>query len=294
MWIRKRLPVLLLCGMLAACGTGCSREPAAASFSIETIPPVTGTALTAVSSAPVTTVTTAVTVNPQWADRVSPQGENGQIIEHVPHIQQAEEYMTACESISAVALLQYYGIDMPLELFLNKYLPVADYPGTGEDGEMHGESPWEYFIGDPTVFDGFGCYSGALVRGINKIKDGLAVVLRGQPMEKLCTDYIDKGQPVIIWATMYMEPPQESLQWYLPDDTLFTFMIPEHALLLTGYDEYSYYFSDSLQYSETVGYPKAMTERAYDGLHMQAVVIDPLVLETVPAFWKNKGSLRDD
>ena len=288
MCISKRLPFLLLCGMLAACGTGCSRDTAETSFFAETIPPVPGTALTAVSTAPVTTVTTAVTVNPQWEKQVIPQGENGHIIENVPHIPQAEDYMTACESISAIELLQYYGIDMPLDLFLGKYLPVADYPGTGEDGEMHGESPWEYFIGDPTVFDGFGCYSGALVKAINKIQDGLSVKLRYQPLEKLCTDYIDKGQPVIIWATMYMEPPQESMQWYLPDGTLFTFMIPEHALLLTGYDEYYYYFSDSLQYGETVGYPKAMTERAYDGLHMQAVVIDPLVLETVPAFWKNK------
>ncbi|MBP0966445.1 MAG: C39 family peptidase [Oscillospiraceae bacterium] len=292
MCVRKRVLMMLLFGILAACGTGCGSSPAVVSLSAET--PVTGTALPVTeapvteAAAAVTTVTTTVTVSPQWAEQVSPKGENGHIIENVPHIMQFSEYLTACESVSAVELLRYYGIDMDLDLFVNGFLPVADYPGTGEDGEMHGESPWEYFIGDPNSPDGFGCYSGALVSAINKIKSGLAVMLRYQPLEKLCSDYIDKGQPVIIWATMYMDYPQDSMQWYLPDGRLFTFTIPEHALLLIGYDEYYYYFSDSLQYGDIVGYSKAMTERAYDGLQMQAVAIDPLVLETVPEFWAIK------
>ena len=287
MCVRKKL-TLLLSGMLAVCGTGCGQDGADPALLMTAIPPVTGTAFTA----PVTSVpdppaetSTATTVNPQWAEQVIPHGENGHIIENVPHYIQYEEYQTACEAISAVELLRYYGIDMTPERFLSGFLPVADYPGTAEDGLMYGESPWEYFIGDPQQTDGFGCYSSALVRGINKIRSGLAVSLRYRPLEKLCTDYIDKGQPVIIWATMFMDAPEESVQWYLPDGQLFTFVIPEHVLVLIGYDDWYYYFSDSLQYGEVTGYSKEMTERAYEGLLMQAVVIDPSVLETVPDFW---------
>ena len=85
MCVRKRLLMLLLFGILAACGTGCGSSPAVVSLSAET--PVTGTA-SPVTEAPAaaTTVTTTVTVSPQWAEQVSPKGENGHIIENVPHI----------------------------------------------------------------------------------------------------------------------------------------------------------------------------------------------------------------
>ena len=275
----------MLCCIFIACCVGCGQiaEESVPEMT-EPLPVTTGT--TAVTSAVTTVPETTVSVNPKWAAQVEIRGEHGHIIENVPHYTQFYEYLTACESLSAVSVLRYYGIDMTPELFLDGYLPVADYPGVGEDGEMHGESPWEYFIGDPMRMDGFGCYSGALVRGINKIKSGLAVTLRYNSLEKLCTDYIDKGQPVIIWATMYMEYPQDSIQWYLPDGHLFTFKAPEHALVLIGYDENFYYFSDSLQYQDIVCYGKEMTERAYSGMLLQAVVIDPLVLETVPDFWR--------
>ena len=285
MCVRKRIRSGLLCCVFAACGFGCGQKiEISAPAPAETQPVITGT--TAVTNAVTTAPETSVSVNPKWAEQVRQQGEKGHVIENVPHYMQFNSYLTACESLAAVSVLRYYGIDMTPDLFLDGYLPLADYPQDTGDGELHGESPWEYFIGDPMRLDGFGCYSGALVRGINKIKKGLAVPLRYCSLEKLCTDYIDKGQPVIIWATMYMEYPQDSIQWYLPDGHLFTFKAPEHALVLIGYDENYYYFSDSLQYQDVVCYGREMTERAYSGLLLQAVVIDPLVLETVPDFWR--------
>lgn len=282
MCVRNRLLALLLCGSMAAVSTGCGKT-VALTEPIEpgSVPPVTVTSVTTAAE----TTTTTVTVNPLWAEQVSEKGKNGHIIENVPHYTQFNQYLTACESLAAVSVLRYYGIDMTPERFVDGFLPIADYPDTGEDGELHGESPWDYFIGDPMQANGFGCYSGALVRGINKLRDGLAVKLRYQSLDKLCTDYIDKGQPVIIWATMYMARPQDSIKWYLPNGRLFKFKAPEHALVLVGYDDKYYYFSDSLQYESVVAYGKEMTDNAYRGMLLQAVVIDPEVLETVPDFW---------
>ena len=286
--LRMKTEIRLLAAALCAavCLAGCGRElPAAENAPVTTAPAVT--TVSALTTSPeITGTTTTVTVDPVWEEHVTETGENGHIIEDVPHYTQFDKYLTACESLAGVSVLRYYGIDITPDLFLSGYLPVADFPGTGEDGKMYGESPWLYFIGDPLQMDGFGCYSGALVRGINKIRSGLAKPLRGQPLDKLCAKYIDKGQPVIIWATMYMDYPQESMQWYLPDGTLFTFMAPEHALVLIGYDDWYYYFSDSLQYENVVAYGREVTGRAYNGLEMQAVVIDPNVLASVPEFWR--------
>lgn len=284
-----RMLTAISCMLTALCLSGCSRDA-----SLQT-PPVTTPALTTVTTAatqtaPMVTTTSVRPVQPLSRPVVLDE-EGRHLIQKVPHYTQFADYYTACETLAGVSLLRYYGIDMTPDRFLDGFLPVADNPGMGADGKMYGESPWLYFIGDPRSMDGFGCYSGALVRGINKITKGLAKGLRGQPLEKLCEQYIDKGQPVVIWATMYMEYPQEAMSWYLSDGQLFTFMVPEHALVLIGYDNDCYYFSDSLQYEEVVGYDRNMTETAYNMLQMQAVVIDQQVLGDVPDFWRKPADL---
>ena len=290
---RKRLAAALFLGLSVLCMSGCShdepvKDHAAAMPAVTTAAAVT-TVTTQTAPAAATTTTTAPVQKLSRPVVLDEQGRH--LIQKVPHYTQFSDYYTACEALAGVSLLRYYGIDMTPERFLNGFLPVADYPGTGADGKMYGESPWLYFIGDPMSYDGFGCYSGALVRGINKIKKGLAKGLRGQPLEKLCANYIDKGQPVIIWATMYMDYQQASMSWYLADGQEFTFMVPEHALVLIGYDEYNYYFSDSLQYENVVGYGREMTETAYNMLQMQAVVIDQQVLDEVPDFWRRPADV---
>ena len=266
----------ILCTGLCSCGEPIESMEEAA----EVILPVTET--TPTETEPI--VTTTVT-EPQWYQNTEPVGESGVIIEDVPHFTQFTSFLTACESLATVTLLQYYGIDMSPERFLDGFLPVADYPERDEDGELHAESPWDYFIGDPMREDAFGCYNSAIVTGINKIKKGLAVALRGESLETLCTEYIDKGQPVIIWATMGMAPAHETFEWIIPNGEHYTFISPEHALVLIGYDETYYYFSDSLQYDDQHAYYKQAVEDAYTALFEQAVVIDPYVLAEIPDFW---------
>ena len=76
--------------------------------------------------------------------------------------------------------------------------------------------------------------------------------------------------------------------WIIPDGTTYYFVNPEHACLLIGYDDNYYYFSDSMSYTEITPYAKWQVEAAYEGLFRQALVIDPLVLETLPDFWRTE------
>lgn len=235
------------------------------------------------------TTTTAVTISPMWQENLAENYNynGGVVIQKVPHYTQFTEYLTACESLASVSLLQYYGIDMDIDRFLDEYLPRADYPSLGEDGQLHGASPWEYFIGDPRDSSGFGCYNTCIAAGINKLAEGLAIPLDDVPVEELCATYIDKGQPVVFWGTIRMaEPYISEFHWVIPDGSLYHFVNPEHAVVLIGYDENYYYFSDSMSYETITPYAKAMVEKAYDGMFRQALAIDPLVLETLPDEWR--------
>ena len=66
--------------------------------------------------------------------------------------------------------------------------------------------------------------------------------LSGVPLSRL-KSYIDNNTPVMIWATICMEPPIESDIWTVPETGReITWVYPMHALVLTGYDESGFYF----------------------------------------------------
>ncbi len=199
----------------------------------------------------------------------------GILIEDVPHIPQSEQYPTGCESVAAVALLQYYGVEITVEELIDQYLPIADYPYCGEDGVMYGDSPWDAFIGDPYSTSGYGCYSNAIVKALKAVVPSQYTIysVTGASMEMLCENYVAQGHPVMIWATIAMQEPYAGRSWQLPNGEQFQFICPEHALLLIGYDGESYYFSDSLSSEEITAYPKADCEIAYEALYSQAIVM---------------------
>ena len=282
--LRPRDLVILICAPLTAllfCGCGVVISPPGDSEGL--LPENIVESIIGTTTEP--TTTTTVTIDPEWQEHAigNYNDRNGVVIEGVPHYTQFTSYYTACESIASVSVLQYYGVDIDLDTFIDKYLPRANYPDYGKDGELHGASPWEFFIGDPRDSGGFGCFNTAISKAINRIAEGLAIPLDGLSIDELCSDYIDKGQPVIFWGSIYMQRPYVSeFQWRLPNGDLFKFINPEHALVLVGYDDDWYYFCDSMSDKEITVYDKKAVETAYEGLNKQAVVIDPLILEAMP------------
>lgn len=197
------------------------------------------------------------------------------IIDDVPHIFQGNAYPTGCESVSAVSLMNYYGIDITVDEFIDNYLSCSSLPEYDSEGDMYAESPWYSFIGDPRSANGYGCYASVIESAINQVlPDGyIAESEYGIPLEYIAEEYIANGEPVIIWATVNMKSSFYGNSWVVPNGEYFTFVCPEHALILVGYDEESYYFCDPMAEEDIVSYCKDDCEQAYSALYSQMIKI---------------------
>lgn len=209
---------------------------------------------------------------------LSISGDRAKSTEHLidaPFIDQREDYPTGCEAVSAVMALNYLGIDISAREFIDSFLDCGRAPFY-VDGNVVGDSPYEYFLGSPYDNSGWGCYAPVIERALNKcVGDKNFPVTRtdGKSLRELCKEYIDRNIPVIMWATMEMQEAYTTTTWETAKGESFTWIAPEHCLLLVGYDKENYYFNDPRQ-GKQVGYKKSAVEKAYKSLGGQAVVID--------------------
>lgn len=212
------------------------------------------------------------------SDEQNPPGSFRKLAEskilQVPFLSQ-NEYPTGCESVTAVMALQYAGYDVSVDDFIDNYLRIGTY--YEKDGEYYGNSPYYYFIGDPRTGSGFGCFApvihDALVdaAGADQVKD-----LTGMRLEQITEEYIDQGIPVIIWATIDMQPTYEGKGWtILETGKYYTWPAEEHCLLLTGWDEEQYYFNDPNREGGVTGYAKDVAEQRYQEMGSQALAVLP-------------------
>ena len=195
---------------------------------------------------------------------ITPVGKY-KIIPNVPFISQNDKYPTGCESVSTVMALQYAGVDMTVENFIDNYL---------DKGSNKSFDPNICFGGNPYSKSGYGCYAPVIKKALDRIlKDSLlyAKEVQGKSIEYLCSEYIDRDIPVIFWATQYMAPPRKSTR--IPyEGRYIQWISPMHCLLLVGYDDDHYIFNDPQKHALTY-YSKEAVETAYAGLFKQAVVI---------------------
>ena len=214
------------------------------------------------------------------AVEASPGRERGDCID-APYLDQREKYPTGCESVCAVMDLQYYGVDLSVEEFIDGYLPLGDAPHVDEQGNYVGCDPREGFPGNPYEESGWGCYSPviekALVRALEDSgrKDLAVARLDGSTLEDLYGRYVSQGVPVLLWATIGMEEPVVSQTFTIQGTgEAFDWVYPMHCLLWVGEAGDSWLFHDPLA-GEAVAYSKSQVERAYRGLGCQAVALVP-------------------
>lgn len=192
----------------------------------------------------------------------------------VPYINQADYYPTGCEVVSATMMLKYYGYEISVDKYIDKYLDMSTIES--KDGILIAEDPNDYFIGDPRSPYSYGCFAPVIVKSMNKILDGgkKAENITGTSLEAIAEKYVNKGIPVLIWATIEMEPTSEGTDWLLKNNGLrYHWIGGEHCLVLVGYDETSYYFNDPYENNGLVAYNKEVVEKRYGDLGKQAVVI---------------------
>lgn len=190
---------------------------------------------------------------------------NSKIIQ-APFISQLGKYPTGCKSVTTVMALNHIGIDVSVDKFIDSYLTKTGVPF----------DPSISFGGNPRSTSGYGCYAPVIKKALDKVLSGqkyTAKQLYGVSLKNLCSNYIDKGIPVILWATMYMNTPYISSTWTYNGKTI-NWIAPEHCLLLVGYDSSHYIFNDPLTSQPQTYYSKSSVETAYKGLNYQAIVLE--------------------
>ncbi len=202
-------------------------------------------------------------------------------IANVPLIGQ-QKLPTGCETCSAVMLLNYYGYNISETSFADKYL-IKRPLGYGKYG-LEGPDPNCAFVGSPYTTNSFGAYAPVMAKSMNSYlakKSYKAVSVSGKSLEYLAGKYIAQGQPVMVWATIYMTASYKTTTWrvnYTDENarykkgSSYTWLANEHCLLLTGYDSSFYYFNDPWANSR-IAYSKSIVNTRYNELGKQAVVM---------------------
>lgn len=194
----------------------------------------------------------------------------------VPYIDQTKDYPTGCESVSTVMLLQYLGIDITVDEFIEKYLDKE--PMRQIDGRLYGPNPWKQFAGSPYDSESFGCYAPVIETALNKVFTAYTIEkqaedITGMPMSEILTKYIDRDMPVVFWASIDLKETIVGPEWELTDGSVFTWISNEHCMLLVGYDEESYYFNDPWHNHGCIAYPRELVEKRHAEQREMAVGI---------------------
>jgi len=202
---------------------------------------------------------------------IEPNTEEDYVIIDVPLICQNPLLPTGCEATSAAMLLNFYGENIThtqfAKLWLNKSQDFYTY-----NGKQYGPNPNTHFAGDPFSQYAYGCYAPVIEQAINQNSTTVtAKTLYGISLTDLCSEYIDNGTPVLVWATMGMTESAKGKSWITPEGNEFTWISGEHCLVLVGYDDNYYFFNDPL-YGNTVGYKRDVCEKRYNELGMQALI----------------------
>ena len=186
---------------------------------------------------------------------------------------------TGCESVSTVALLQYLGVEIIIDEFIESFLPCKGFYRKNET--LYGPDPNEYFAGNPYEKASLGCYPDVILKALREMKNlgypGMENLnfrnVSGTDLETLVTHYITDEHPVLLWVTINMKEPSKGMQYYLEDGTLYTWTAQEHCVVLCGYDENDYYLMDPLANGDIVNYPKELVEKRYNEMQKNAVVV---------------------
>ncbi len=195
----------------------------------------------------------------------------------VPFFSQ-EDYPTGCELVSTSMLLAYYGHDITADELINGgYVGMVKITHN-KKGVAYGGDPNEVFVGDPFDENGYGCFSGAVIGALRKIlpEDRYEVLdLGGTSLSCLCTDYVSRGIPVLVWVSIGMQPTYRSDRnvWRIKETgEVFQWTSREHCAVLVGDDRSFYYFNDPLVGKQTL-YGRELSEQRYAELGMQAVAV---------------------
>lgn len=194
---------------------------------------------------------------------------------NVPYLDQSNAAPTGCESVTAVMLLQYLGIDIGINEFIDKYLDKA--PFEQRSGELYGPDPRECFAGDPYDPEAMGCYAPVIKKALERVIGEKYEVIdeTGREIDELVEEYIiGEGLPVVLWATINLRPAIDGPSWKLyGSGEEFMWRSNEHCMLLVGTEGDSYVINDPWDNNGVVRCDKSLVRRRHREQYMQAVCL---------------------
>ena len=147
-------------------------------------------------------------------------------IDNFPCLNQLPELPTGCEVTSLTMVLNYLGYDADKTDLAANYLKKEDYPAA---------NPNTAFVGTPFDKSSYGCYAPVITDCAN-LYGAHAINISGASIDQLC-QYVENGQPVIVWAAMNMYSiDYGSSVWIAKDGQLVIWPGMEHCLVMIGFD----------------------------------------------------------
>lgn len=184
-------------------------------------------------------------------------------------IYQEPQLPTGCEITSLTMLLNYFGFDVSKTEMASDFL-TKDYKGdVGFD---------KAFIGDPTWYDGYGCFAPVIAEAGQKYlatqdTDYQAVDISGKSLDELY-DYIAHDVPVVTWCSMDLIDVYKHFCFYDAEGNEVYWYDNEHCVLLCGYDTESNTVTVADPLNGIVKYNAGRFEEIYDELERQAVILE--------------------
>lgn len=188
-------------------------------------------------------------------------------------------------------LLNYYGIDITLQEFIDEYLVTSRV--YEENGKRYGPSPALYYAGDPSSKTrGWGCFEPVIATAIQKIindnqdKIGDNTVIEIiESNDKLPLYIYAYRSPIMIWTTIDYQEANEVYEWFSYDgQNTYTYPKNSHAIVITGVDDKYYYVNDPLKDEKNIKVPKNTLEKSFDSMGRQVIILDKYQLS--PDFYE--------
>lgn len=142
-------------------------------------------------------------------------------------IYQYPDMPSGCEITSLTMTLNYIGINVSNKYLADNYLDTTEY------------NMFKSFVGSVYDDHSFGCFAPVIVKAANSFFmdnniNAEAVDISGSTREEIY-DYIEDGDPVIIWNTEDMLPTKNEV--YYIDGNEFIWYDNEHCVVICGYDK---------------------------------------------------------
>lgn len=162
-------------------------------------------------------------------------------------ISQLPDLYNGCEVTSLAMLLNYKGVGVSKMELADKMAKDSTAVVKDEQGKIISwGNPSVGFVGDVTGMDiGFSINAEPLLPLVNEYYFGGAINLTGGSLEDLKAS-IDRGNPVLVWINENFVMPIEYMSWLDSSGNEVWANINTHTVLLTGYDEGSFYYNDPL------------------------------------------------